>query len=424
MKECAVSAVPPTVTGSIPAINPEVDPSTLPEAAPNSEPERSNWIAVVALALGIFTLITIEELPIGVLTLISNDLGVSRGTVGLAVTLPGVIAGVVALLVPSVTRPLNRKTVLLLALLSVVVSCTISFFSTSWPLFLASRIFTGIAIGMNWPVLPLVAIGQVKKEDRTTALTIAFAGNGSALVLGLPLATWLGTMLGWRGAFAATGILALVVGLMMVAMVRPVQSAAVETVRSTLGAVKIRGVRYAFVLTLIIVTGQFVSYSYVSPILQDFGHVDLEKISMYLLLYGALGLIGNFAAGPLIKRSAAVAVLVLAVGTALSLALVATVMSAPVNALVIIAVWGFFGGMASVSIQSLVNAEAGERVEAGTALNSAAFNISIGGGAIIGGLIVDSAGLRAAVWVSTAAVALGALIVTRFITLTHRRASR
>ena len=117
------------------------------------------------------------------------------------------------------------------------------------------------------------------------------------------------------------------------------------------------------------------------------------------------------------------AVLVLAVGTALSLILVATVMSAPVNALVIIAVWGFFGGMASVSIQSLVNAEAGDRVEAGTALNSAAFNISIGGGAIIGGLIVDSAGLRAAVWVSTAAVALGALIVTRFIALTHRRAS-
>ncbi|MCT1866625.1 MFS transporter [Dermabacter sp. p3-SID358] len=418
-----MSAVPPTVTGSIPAINPEADPSSLPEAAPSNENERSNWIAVVALALGIFTLITIEELPIGVLTLISNDLGVSRGTVGLAVTLPGVIAGVVALLVPSVTRPLNRKTVLLLALLSVVVSCAVSFFSTSWPLFLASRLFTGIAIGMNWPVLPLVATGQVKKKDRTTAMTIAFAGNGSALVLGLPLATWLGTVFGWRGAFAATGILALIVGIVMIVMVRPVQSASVETVRSTLGAVRIRGVRYAFVLTLIIVTGQFISYSYVSPILQDFAHVDVERISMYLLLYGTLGLIGNFAAGPLIKRSAALAVLVLAVGSALALTLVATVMSAPTNALVIIAVWGFFGGMASVSIQSLVNAEAGDRVEAGTALNSAAFNISIGGGAIIGGLIVDSAGLRAAVWVSTAAIALGALIVTRFIALTHRRAS-
>lgn len=33
-------------------------------------------------------------------------------------------------------------------------------------------------------------------------------------------------------------------------------------------------------------------------------------------------------------------------------------------------------------------------------------------------------GCRAAVWVSTAAVAFGALIVTRFITLTHTRASR
>ena len=49
----------------------------------------SGWPGVVVLALGIFAMVTVEELPIGVLTLISDDLGASEGAVGLGVTLAG-----------------------------------------------------------------------------------------------------------------------------------------------------------------------------------------------------------------------------------------------------------------------------------------------------------------------------------------------
>lgn len=419
-----MSAVPPSITGSIPVVSADPEKS-LPDPASLSapEPEKSKWVAVVALALGIFTLVTVEELPIGVLTLMSDDLGVSRGTIGLAVTLPGVLAGIVAILVPAVTRALNRKTVLMWALAAVVVSCAISALAPSFEILLASRIFTGVAIGMYWPVLPLLATAQVRASDRTTALTIAYAGVGSALVLGLPLATWLGSLVGWRGSFAATGALALVTGIVALILVTPVRSLTVETIRSTLGAAKIRGVRYAFTLTLIIITAQFISYSYVSPILQDLGGVPVEQVSAYLLAYGVLGIVGNFAAGPLIKRSASFAVLVLAVGTSLGLVLVGVAMHSPLSALIIVCIWGLFGGMASVSIQAMVNAESGDRMEAGTALNSAAYNISIGGGAIIGGLIVDSAGLHAAIAVSAAAMLVSVLIIARFILLQHRRSS-
>src|SRR5690625_2129583 len=54
------------------------------------------WISLIALAVGIFALITIEELPIGVLSVMAPDLGVSEGIAGLTVTIPGVLAGVVA----------------------------------------------------------------------------------------------------------------------------------------------------------------------------------------------------------------------------------------------------------------------------------------------------------------------------------------
>ncbi len=388
-----------------------------------TEPEKTAWAAVAALALGMFTLITVEQLPIGVLTLISDDLHVSEGAVGLAVTFPGILAGVISLVVPGATAKLNRKSVLWLSLCTVFVSCAVSAVAPSFEVLLASRVLTGVAIGMYWPVLPIIASAQARPEHRATAFTLAYAGIGSALVLGLPLATWLGVVFGWRGSFAATGALAVLTLVVVLVLVRPVSSATVETLRSTFGAAKIRGVRYAFVLTLIIVTAQFLSYSYISPILQNIGGVPVEQTSTLLLAYGMLGIIGNFSAGPIIRRSPALAVLVLAGGVSLALVLVGFVMSAPLNALMIVCVWGLFGGMASVSIQALVSAEAGEREEAGTALNAAAFNVSIGLGAVIGGVIVDASGLHAAVSVSTVAMLVAVAIIVRFIALQHRRPS-
>lgn len=410
------------MTGPIPAVPASAEPLDH-TPAPLGIPERTHWVAIVALALGMFTLVTVEQLPIGVLTLMSTDLGVSEGAVGLAVTLPGILAGVVALLVPGATAALNRRTVLVLSLIAVIASCLISALAGSYATMLASRIFTGLAIGMYWPVLPLVAGAQARPENRATAFTIVYAGIGSALVLGLPLATWLGVALGWRGSFGATAALATIALIVVVVLVRPVPAVRPETLRSTFGAARIRGVRYAFVLTLVIITAQFVSYSYISPILQELGGVSVKNTSGILLLYGVLGIVGNFVAGPIIKRSPALAVLVLAGGVSIALILVAAFMNGPVSAFIIVCLWGLFGGMGSVSIQSLVSAEAGEREEAGTALNSAAFNVSIGMGAVIGGGIVDTVGLRPAVWVSVAGMLAGVAIIARFLALVHRRPS-
>src|SRR5690625_7923883 len=79
--------------------------------------EVRRWISLIALAEGIFALITIDELPIGVLSVIAPDLGVSEGIAGLIVTIPGVLAGVVAVATPVIFRGLGRVLVLVVALL-------------------------------------------------------------------------------------------------------------------------------------------------------------------------------------------------------------------------------------------------------------------------------------------------------------------
>lgn len=373
-----------------------------------------SWAAVAALALGIFVLVTIEELPIGVLAVMAPDLGVSAGVAGLTVTVPGVLAALVALLTPRLTRDLDRRTVLLMALLAVILSCTASMLAPGILSLLAARTLAGIAIGLYWAVLPMVAVRQVPAGAEARALTLSFAGVGGALVLGVPLAAWIGTRLGWRDSFAAVGALALLVLLLVLLLVRPVRTAS-DGPRGMRAALRTRPVRFALVLTAVIITGQFVTYSYVSPLLVHVAHVPVTALSALLLAFGVSGLIGNFAITPVLTRSPGTAVLLVASGIALALLTLLLVVRGPLAAALVMPLWGLFAGAASVSNQTFVTREAAEHEEEATALNSAVFNVSISAGALLGGRVVDSAGPSAAVVVSLLLMAIGIAVALRWL---------
>src|SRR5699024_4457695 len=267
------------------------------------------WAAVACLGVGIFVLITIEELPIGVLSVMAPDLDVSEGVAGLTVTVPGILAGVVAVLTPVMIRGMDRRLVLVLALGSVVISCALSVLAPTFALLLVARLFAGVSIGMYWAVMPIVAIGQVPRQLRSRALTVAFGGAGAALVLGVPLASWIGAHLGWRSAFAVVGAIAAVVTVGLLLLVRPVRTTVPVTPAMMRRAAGSRAVRHALALTALVVTAQFISYSYVSPLLHDRADVPVTRIGALLLAFGIAGLIGNFAVALILRRSSPVAVL-------------------------------------------------------------------------------------------------------------------
>ncbi|WP_422115202.1 MFS transporter [Brachybacterium sp. UNK5269] len=373
------------------------------------------WSGVVALAVGIFVLITIEELPIGVLSVMAPDLGVSEGVAGLAVTVPGILAGVVALLTPVIVRGLDRRLVLVLALVSVVASCALSVVAPSFAVLLVARLFAGISIGLYWAVMAIVALGQVPREHAARALTIAFSGAGGALVLGVPVAAWIGAHVGWRMAFAVVGVLAAIVAALILVLVRPVHSPVKVTGSMMAAAARTRGVRYALALTALVVIGQFITYSFVSPVLIERAGVPVTDVGMMLLLFGIAGLIGNFAVTPLLHRGPPGGVLVVVAGTALSLLAVLLLLDGSRSALLIMPLWGLFVGAISVATQAFIGSEATGVLEEGTALNSAAFNVAIAVGALVGGLVLDAAGQTAMIATSVVMVCLGALLAAHYL---------
>ncbi len=408
MTTSGTSVEPGSTSGAASEATPTRDATTL-------HPPLRRWAAVAAIGIGIFTLVTIEELPIGVLTLIADDLGVSRGIVGLAVTLPGVLAAVIALVAPVITRRLDRRLVLVLALAAVVVSCGLSVLSTGMYSLLFSRIFAGIAIGLYWPAMPVITVRQVPAERSAAALTVAFAGTGGALVLGVPFASWLGSQLGWRESFMVVGGIALLVLVAVLLLVRPVHADEPTHLGDLLAAFQRRGVRYAVVMAGLLVSGQFLTYSYVSPLLQEAAGLEVDAVAPMLLVFGVAGLIGNFAAAPLLRRSPGAAVITISVGIAAALLAIELLVHGPSLAVVLVAVWGVFGGAISVVMQTFVTRYAGRYEESATALNSTIFNLSIAMGALVGGRLIDAFGVRAPAWVSVALIACAGVLAVRWI---------
>lgn len=373
-----------------------------------------SWSGVMSLAVGIFVLITIEELPIGVLSVMSAELGIPEGVAGLAVTVPGLVAAATSVTTPVLVRGLDRRLVLVLALLCVAASSLLTVLAPGFAVVLAARVLAGVSIGLYWAVLPIVAVGQVDPSRHATALTLAFSGTGGALVLGVPLATWIGTHLGWREAFAVVGAAALVMAVLVAVLVRPVRAAVPVTPAMMREAARGRGVRHAVGLTLLLIVAQFVTYSYVSPLLQAAG-VPLGRTGLLLLLFGIAGMIGNVAIAPVIRRRGApTAVLIIAAGLTLSLLAVALLLRSPLAATLLLPAWGLFAGAASVTIQCFVDSEAGARVEEGTALNSAAFNVSIALGAALGGILLETAGRGGMLAVSVLLGAAGTALIARY----------
>ncbi|APT90068.1 hypothetical protein CSPHI_02120 [Corynebacterium sphenisci DSM 44792] len=346
---------------------------------------RTPWAAVAALGVGIFTMTTLEQLPIGVLTLVSSGLGVAEGVVGLGVTVPGLLAGATAAVTPRLAGRADRRLVLAGALAAAAASAAASALAPGAATFLASRVIVGFAIGVFWALLGATVARIAAPGDVPRALATAFSGSAAAVVLGVPLTTWLGAWLGWRGAFAAAAGFAALVAAAVLALV-PAGAAPAPAGGGAARAWALPGVRFGVVFTLVLVTAHFTAYTYASPILQELAGVDVTGVGAMLLVFGAAGIAGNFAAGPLLRRSRRLAVLVLPPGLLLGMGLLAAG-HGPLAAAAAMAAWGAFGGAVSVISQGWVLGAAGELAEPASGLNSAAFNVGIAAGSAAGGLV-------------------------------------
>ncbi|MEU1387480.1 MULTISPECIES: MFS transporter [unclassified Nonomuraea] len=360
---------------------------------------RARWLAVLAVAVGTFTIVTSEMLPVGLLTSIAATLGVSDGTAGLMVSLPGLVAAVSAPVLALATRRLDRRVPLLGLMALLAVANLAAAFATSFPVMLGARVLTGISIGGFWAFAAGLGLRLVPERSVGRATSVILGGVSVASVLGVPAGTLIASAAGWRTSFAVMGGLALVLLGLLAAVLPPMPGEdASGGSRATLPGT----LRVVLAATVLIITGHFAAYTYVRPFLEQVADAGPGLVSVALLVYGAAGVVGNFVAGARAARDPKPVLIVLALliaGSTAALALVGL-------PLVMLVVWGLGYGGVGVALQLWIMRSGGG--ELGTALFVGAFNVSIALGSFVGGRVVDGVSISSVMWLGAALALLTA----------------
>ncbi|WP_214411698.1 MFS transporter [Sphaerisporangium fuscum] len=383
------------------------------EAATSDPPTPANWPAVLAVMMGIFSIVTTEILPIGLLTSIGADFTVSDGTAGLMMTMPGYLAAVSAPLVTVPTARIDRR-LMLCALTFLLASA--NFIAAAAPAYwamLVSRVLVGVVIGGFWSIGAGLAGRLVPARSARRATAVIFSAVPLGSVLGVPLGTLIGDLAGWRISFVVLGVLSVAVLAALAVLLPPLPAEQVTRLKVLGGVIRGAGTRFALVTTVLVVLAHFGTYTYVMPFLERVTHVAPGLITLFLLTYGVAGIAGNFLAGTIVARRPRAAF-----GVAGSLIAVAT-LALPflgrwdLGAVVLLIVWGVGYGAVPVCSQTWFVKAAPHAPEAASVLFTASFQATLSTGALVGGLIVDHTSLPAVMTLGGATALVMVAVVAR-----------
>src|SRR5918998_1694393 len=271
--------------------------------------ETTSWGSVFALTLCVATLIASEFMPVSLLTPIASDLGVSEGMSGQAIAVSGLFAVLTSLSISSVTRGIDRRTVLLGLTLAMILSGVMVAFAPNTAVFMAGRALVGVVVGGFWSMSAATVMRLVPESQVPRALGMLNGGNALATTVAAPLGSFLGQYVGWRGAFfAVVPLAALTLGWLFTSL------PSMPSERGPGGGAVFRVLRRRQVpLGMAAVTlfflGQFALYTYLRPFLETVTRVDVSTLSLLLLIAGGAGLLGTYVVG-LVLRTRLYSVLV------------------------------------------------------------------------------------------------------------------
>ncbi|WP_063046309.1 MFS transporter [Nocardia pseudovaccinii] len=359
-----------------------------PSPSTVARPPLIRWLGVAAVMLGIFSIVTTEILPIGLLTSIGADFTISDGMAGLMMTLPGLLAAIAAPLVTVAAARIDRRLLLCGCTLLLVLANAVAALAPEFWVVLTSRVLIGITIGGYWSIAAGLASRLVPPESVHRATAVIFSSVPLGSVLGVPAGTFVGNVAGWRAAFIVLGLLSAVV-LALLAVALPALPAE-QALRLATLRIGLRGmsVRIALLATFFVVIAQFGSYTYVTPFLEQVTEVSAGTITVLLLIYGVAGIAGNFLGGTLLGRPR------LALGFAAS-AMAAAMLLLPLlgrwefGAIALLIVWGIGYGGVPVVLQTWFADALPDAPEVASVLFTASFQATFCVGALVGGVIVD-----------------------------------
>jgi predicted MFS family arabinose efflux permease len=369
---------------------------TAPTAARTWTPRIAAQLTVLAAAAFIY--VTAEILPVGALSAIARNLHVSLALVGTLLSWYALVAALTTVPLVRWTARWPRRRALVVSLSCLTASQLISVLAPNFVVLAAGRVLCALTHGLLWSVIAPIATRLVPPSHAGRATTSIYVGTSLALVVGSPLTAAMSLMWGWRLAVvcvaAAAAIVTVAAWLTLPEMVLSEDQLAHVGPRSR----HHRNGRLITVslLTMVAVTGHFVSYTFIVVIIRNVVGVRGPHLAWLLAAYGVAGLLAvPLVARRLDRQPRGAVILCLAGLTAAFVVLTALAFGGqPTAATALIGtgaivLWGAMATAASPLLQSVAMRNGADDPDGASGLYVMAFQVGIMAGSLAGGLLYE-----------------------------------
>ena len=373
-------------------------------------------IALAVLAAAAFVYVTAEIMPVGALPAIARDLRVSEAMVGTLLATYALVAAVATVPLVRWTAPWPRRRTLMFTLVCLTVSQVISALAPTFEVLALGRVLCALTHGMMWSVIAPIGTRLVPPSHAARATMAIYVGTALALVVGSPLTAAMSQMWGWRLAVvaitaASAAVLAAArLSLPAMAVPAPDQFGRRRPCHHRNGRLVTLSV-----LTLVGVTGHFISYTFIVVIIRDVVGVHGPALAWLLAAYGIAGLTAMVLLARPGDRRPKAAVIGCLAGLSLAFVVLAALgfgghhtMATLVTGVVAIVLWGAMATAMPPMLQSAAMRHSPDDPDGASGLYVAAFQVGIMAGSLGGGLLYQRAGVPTMITAS-AVLMLGAL---------------
>ncbi|QXW24555.1 MFS transporter [Acinetobacter johnsonii] len=371
-------------------------------------------LAVYILGLAIFSIGTAELMVAGMTATLSHAFGISVGDVGHLISYYafGVMLGGPVLTYFFLKYKVQYRKVLLILLAFYVVIQGLSAFTSSHAILIIIRLITGVLCAGCLSLSLAMSMAMVPNHNRPRAAAIVIGGFMISNVFGVPLATMIDQLWGWRITFGLVAVLVFVCLIALVRLLPEVTGSGQLKMEDEIKAFKNKAYWKACATSCLILGASFAAFSYFVPVLVDITGFSMQVVPFILMAFGFANIVGNTITGRLAHDHS---LNIMLIGlTVLTIALFAFAIFAEYKTVAIIAI--ILIGLSGVPMNPAMMARIVSVAHPGpmvNAVHTSVINIGLGGGSYIGGLaITNGYGLRSGLWIGSvlAVLALASLL--------------
>lgn len=369
------------------------------------------WLPLIGMTISAFLVNTSEFMPIGLLTDISNDFNMTAAQAGVMITAYSCTVTILSLPLMLLACKIEPKK-LLLGTLTVFSTCQVlSVISIGFPFLVVSRIGVACAHSIFWAIASPLAVRVVSKEHQSKALSAIITGTAIAMVLGMPLGRMIGLNIGWRMTFLCVAVISFLV-LVYLAFVFPkIENTESFSINQLPELFKNSRLMITYIITFLFATGYYTTYSYIEPFLQRVAGFPSTLVTITLMLFGVAGLSGSYLFSRYYDDHRFAFVQAVLFGFAGALGLL---YPASINMYMIIlvcAIWGIAAMAFQTSFQAeIIGCVSTAASSVAMAIFSAIFNLGIGSGTWLGGVVYTNTSLNFIGFVGAMIVLVAAFI--------------